>query len=211
MHELVWLGAILGALAVGVVSPGPSFVMIAREALATSRNNALAAALGMGLGGTLFALAALLGLQTMLLALPAVYLALKTLGGLYLCYIGGRIYLSAKLPLSLPKEGNPGTTRSARASFCLGLSTQLSNPKTAVVYASVFAALLPAHFSPSSSLVLVVLVFVLEAGWYAVVATLLSASAPRRTYTGLKPWVDRVAGLVMVGLGLRLILTAHKA
>jgi threonine efflux protein len=53
-------------------------------------------------------------------------------------------------------------------------------------------------------------VFAVEAGWYAVVATMLSSSRPRRAYLRYKAWVDRSAGLVMVGLGLKLIASARK-
>lgn len=63
MQEFLSLAGIIGALAIGVVSPGASFVMVAREAISTSRGNGLAASIGMGIGGVLFASAALLGLQ----------------------------------------------------------------------------------------------------------------------------------------------------
>src|SRR5262245_35830198 len=141
MHEFLSLGAILGALAIGVVSPGPSFVMVAREAVSVSRANGLAAAVGMGFGGALFAVAALAGLQAVLLAVPILYTTLKVLGGLYLGYLGYRIYAGARLPLATEDNGAGGSGRSVRASLWLGLTTQVSNPKTAVVYASVFAAL----------------------------------------------------------------------
>jgi threonine/homoserine/homoserine lactone efflux protein len=211
MQELLSLGAILGAMAIGVVSPGPSFLMVAREAVSLSRANGLAAALGMGLGGTIFALAALGGLQAVLLAVPVLYSTLKVLGGLYLCYLGYRIYAGAKRPLSVPDVRSGGAGRSIRRSLWFGLTTQVSNPKTAVVYASVFAAFLPSHLSLHLAIALVVLIFVLETSWYAIVATLLSTDAPRRAYVGYKALVDRVAGVVMVGLGLKLIANAQEA
>jgi threonine/homoserine/homoserine lactone efflux protein len=67
MQEFVALAGIIGALAVGVVSPGPSFVMVARLAVATSRASGLGAAVGMGMGGVVFAVTALFGLQAILL------------------------------------------------------------------------------------------------------------------------------------------------
>jgi threonine/homoserine/homoserine lactone efflux protein len=88
MQELATLASIVAALSVGVISPGPSFVMVARVAVASSRIRALATALGMGAGGAIFGAAALLGLQSVLLAVPALYAALRVLGGLYLCYLG---------------------------------------------------------------------------------------------------------------------------
>ncbi len=209
MQEIAALAGVIGALAVGTVSPGPSFVMVARLAVATSRANGLGAAVGMGAGGVVFAVAALLGLQAVLLAVPSVYLALKVLGGLYLAYLGLRIFRAAKVPLAVEASGQVIATTPSR-SFWLGLTTQVSNPKTAIVYASVFAAFLPGAFSPSFAVALVLVVFVVEAGWYAIVATLLSSSRPRRAYLGCKAWVDRAAGVVMVGLGLKLVASAHE-
>ena len=54
MDNLSALLGVIAALTVGVVSPGPSFVMVARTAVSSSRTNGLAAALGMGAGGVLF-------------------------------------------------------------------------------------------------------------------------------------------------------------
>ena len=210
MQEFVALAGIVGALAIGAVSPGPSFVMVARLAVATSRANGFAAAAGMGVGGLIFAAAALMGLQAVLLAVPSVYLALKVLGGVYLCYLGARIFMAARasLPIEVPGQANDS---SLSRSFWLGLATQLSNPKTAVVYASVFAAFLPGTVSPVFAAVLLCTVTAIEAGWYAVVAAMLSSSGPKRAYLSYKATVDRVAGLVMVGLGLKLISSSHQS
>ena len=211
MQELLSLSAVLGALAIGVVSPGPSFLMVAKESVSISRATGLAAALGMGLGGTVFAVAAIGGLHALLLAAPVLYSTLKLLGGLYLCYLGYRIYAHARQPLSIIDERRAGLARSVRASLLLGLTTQLSNPKTSIVYASVFAAFLPGHLSAPVAAGLIAIVFALETSWYAFIATMLSTAAPRRAYAECKTFVDRVAGIVMMGLGLRLIVGAHEA
>lgn len=209
MQEMIALVGIVVALGLGAASPGPSFVMVAREAVATSRLNALAAALGMGLGGLLFATAALLGLQALFQAVPLAYLLLKVLGGLYLAYLGYRIFRGAREPLALAVT-DEAARRPLRQSFLLGLSTQVSNPKTAIVYASVFASFLPGAVSWTLALGLLLSVFLVEFGWYAIVATLLSASASRRAYLRYKGWVDRLAGAIMVGLGIRLIAGAAR-
>jgi threonine/homoserine/homoserine lactone efflux protein len=204
MTELIALAGIVAALSVGVVSPGPSFVMVARVAISSSRVQALNAALGMGVGGVIFAAAALLGLQGVLLAVPALYVGLKVLGGLYLCYLGYLIFRSAKAPLAVQGVSRE-SARCASRSFWLGLLTQLSNPKTAIVYASVFAAFLPTSFTPVFAATLAALIFCIEAGWYCLVALLLSLARPQRAYLSYKGWVDRAAGAVMFGLGIKLV------
>ena len=210
MQESLSLAAVIAALALGVASPGPSFVMVAKEAVSRSWSHGLAAALGMGVGGVLFAGAALLGLQAVLLAVPALYVLLKVLGGLYLCWLGFRIFKGASAPVAaLSSSATPG--RSVRRSFWLGLSTQVSNPKTAVVYASVFAALLPSQVSAVLACALLLAVFCVEAAWYALVAVMLSSDSPRRAYLGFKVTIDRLAGVAMIALGVRLITSAAKS
>ena len=209
MNDLLALLGIAGALAIGVVSPGPSFVMIARTAVATTRGEALAAAAGMGVGGFLFGVAALVGLQGLLLAVPSLYIALKVVGGLYLAYLGLRIWRGAAQPLQVEAAAAGQAAKGRWRAFALGLATQVSNPKTAVVYASVFAAFLPQSFTLQFGAAVLALVLIIETGWYALVALGLSSERPRRAYLRCKRWVDRTAGGVMVLLGLKLVSSAR--
>ena len=188
--------AILGiavALTLGAMSPGPSFIMVARTSVAVSRRDGLAAAVGMGVGGVFFSAIALLGLISILTAIPLLHLVLKVLGGTYLIYLGYRIWRGARQPMVL--ENTPLQDRPTQPwrSFVLGLATQVSNPKTAVVYASIFASLLPSKVPP---LVLVALV--------------LSAPSPRAHYLASKVWLDRTAGAIMSLLGLKLIFETQQ-
>jgi threonine/homoserine/homoserine lactone efflux protein len=154
----------------------------------------------------LFAAAALLGLQSIFSAVPTLYIGLKILGGLYLCWLGILVWRSATHELAVAHGAGPGGK--ATGSFWLGLITQLSNPKTAIVYASVFAAFLPPHFSLAFAAGLLLAVFAVETSWYVLVAWVLSSPAPQRAYLACKTWVDRSAGAVMVGLGLKLATSA---
>lgn len=202
---------IAGAVTLGAMSPGPSFLMVARTALAASRADGVAAALGMGVGAVLIAVAALLGLHVVLNAVPWLHAAVKALGGAYLLWLGWHIWRGAKAPLAvIGTPGAEGAGRSLLRSFALGLATQASNPKTAVVYASIFVSLLPRELPAALMLVLPLLVFAVEAGWYAIVALVLSASSPRATYLRAKSTLDRVAGGVMAALGVKLLVEARR-
>lgn len=201
---------IAGAMIVGAMSPGPSFVMVARTAVSASRGDGLAAALGMGAGGIVFAVAALVGLQAAFLAVPALYLGVKLLGGAYLVYLGIRIWRGAREPLAVSQEeGPPGTRGNGWRAFLLGMGTQISNPKTAVVYASIFAAFLPREVPLALALAVPAVIFCIETGWYSIVALALSSAAPRSAYLRYKAWIDRAAGGVMVLLGVKLLSGAR--
>ncbi|MFN4278234.1 MAG: LysE family translocator [Ferrovibrio sp.] len=204
MDILLPLFSITVAIALGAASPGPSFVLVARTAIAAGRPAGLAAAFGMGLGGAVFAGLALLGLITLLAQVGWLYLGLKLAGGLYLCWLAFRLWRGAKQPLTVAADGV--AERGILRAFSVGLLTQLSNPKTAVVYAGIFAALMPAQPSFWLAALLVPAVFMVECGWYALVAVAFSAGRPRALYLNAKHWIDRAAGGVMALLGIRLIV-----
>jgi threonine/homoserine/homoserine lactone efflux protein len=209
MNEISSLAAIFGVLCVGTVSPGPSFVMVARTAVSSGQAEATAASLGMGIGGVIFAIAALAGLQALLLAVPTLYFALKLAGGLYLAYLGIRIWRGATEQLAVASEPTKKPEGSLVRFLIFGLGTQLSNPKTAIVYASVFATFLPHGVSFQAGMGLVTMVFLLETSWYALVALALSAEKPRKAYLRFKSLIDRIAGGVILLLGLKLASSAR--
>ena len=197
--------SIMAALIVGAMSPGPSFVVVSRIAISRSRLDGLAAALGMGAGGVVFAALALAGLTALLSQFEWLYVLLKVAGGAYLVYIAVNIWKGAGEPLEVSDAVNG--RRAPLRSFTTALLTQLSNPKTIIVYASLFAALLPRDVPLDLVVALPLGVFAVEAGWYSIVALAFSARHPRRLYLAAKGWIDRAAGAVMGGLGLRLILS----
>ena len=205
MTSISILAGILLAIAIGAMSPGPSFVLVSRTSIAHSRLHGLASAIGMGLGGAVFATLALLGLVALLQQVEWLYLVLKFAGGIYLVYLGIRIWQGANMPLTQAEEGDAARGASVWRSLGLAFVTQVSNPKTAVVYASIFAALMPAAPPLVMLLVLPPAIFVVEATWYAIVALAFSAPRSQRVYLRWKTAIDRLAALVIGGLGLRLV------
>lgn len=208
MELTLSLASVLGTLLIGAITPGPSFVLVARTSMTISRIDGLSTAIGMGIGAMVFSVVVLLGLQVALASVPWLYLQLKLIGGLYLVYVAISIWHGAKEPMVIHdvENGKPG---SVKKSFLVGLFTQLSNPKTAVVYGGIFAALLPHHLPPLAAAVLPLLVFLVEAGWYSIVALALSAETSQAAYLQSKIHIDRVAGGIIGILGIKLVAAAR--
>ncbi len=94
--------------------------------------------------------------------------------------------------------------RSLLKTFRDGLYTQLSNPKTALVFASIFTALLPAQIPTAFYYIVPLMSFLIDVSWYSLVALVLSADRPRRVYLRLKRRIDIATATVLGALGLRL-------
>ncbi|QGZ63458.1 LysE family translocator [Paraburkholderia acidisoli] len=206
MSPVAAVASILAAVLLGAMSPGPSFVLVARNSIGLSRRDGVATALGMGAGAICFSGIALAGLYTLLATVAWLYAALKIAGGVYLLYIASRIWRGAGQPVTVDKSHAPDA-RPGR-SFWSGLTTQLSNPKTAVAYGSIFVALLPQHPPLWCYFALPPLLFAIETGWYCVVALCFSSQRPRDLYLRAKSGIDRVAATAIAALGLRLIVSA---
>lgn len=208
-HLLLSLLTLLGAVAAGAISPGPSFIFVARTSVALSRRDGLAAALGMGTGAVLFAVLVMAGLQVVLATFETLYLAVRIAGALYLLYLAWGLLKDAKTPLQVDL-GSETADRSALRSFYRAFLTQVSNPKAMVVYGSMFAALLPRDLPRLVTVAVPMLVFVIETSWYAIVALALSREASRRAYLRCKTWIDRLAGGLMAALGARLLVSVNR-
>jgi threonine/homoserine/homoserine lactone efflux protein len=203
------LVGIATAVVLGAISPGPSFVLVSRTAMTASRPDGMATTLGMGTGAALLALAALAGLQGALMAFPTLYGAIRVIGGLYLAYLGARIWRAASHPVAADAfAGGAEDRRDLRRHFLLGLTTQLTNPATTLVLGSIFAAFMPKSMSLAFEAVLVAVVFAIDFSWYAIVTLLLSSDRPRDVYLRHQGWIDRAAGAVMVGMAGKLMAVA---
>lgn len=210
MHELAILISILGVFLLGAISPGPSFVVVSRIAISRSRMDGVMAAIGMGIGGFVFAAVAVAGLTAILLQVEWLNIALRLAGGAYLLWLGINIWRTAPEPLEVADTASerPSTLW---ASLLRALFVQLSNPKTAIFYASMFAALLPSPTPSWMYFALPPMLFLIEFGWYTVVAVGFSSRTPRAAYLRSKIWIDRTAGAVVGALGAKLMTDSVRS
>ncbi|MEO0369140.1 MAG: LysE family translocator [Pseudomonadota bacterium] len=206
MQEYSFLIAIAGVLIAGAMSPGPSFFVVAQNALSKSRADGIATAVGTALGVTIFALLAGLGVTTLIQEVPIVYLVFKIVGGAYLLWLAIKIWQGAPEPLSKIETDTAAVSGLWRC-FLKGLAVQTSNPKTAIVIAGIFAAFVPASPPAYTVLLVALIAFIIDFSWYALVAIALSNSKSKQAYTSAKTVFDRCAAIFLGLVGVRLILS----
>ena len=210
MHELAILISILGVFLLGAISPGPSFVVVSRIAISRSRMDGVMAAIGMGIGGFVFAAVAVAGLTAILLQVEWLNIALRLAGGAYLLWLGINIWRAAPEQLEVADIASERQS-TLWASLLRALFVQLSNPKPAIFYASMFAALLPSPTPSWMYYALPPMLFLIEFGWYTVVAVGFSSRTPRAAYLRSKIWIDRAAGAVVGALGAKLMADSVRS
>lgn len=151
--------------------------------------------------------------MALLLASEIVFQALRLAGAAYLLYLGAQSLRQAlrPIPLAVPPDA-AGKSRSRNAmapprAFFQGVLNDLGNPKMAVFFASI----LPQFATPGqgmfSALVLLGLTFsLLTLAWLALYAAVISAAGGFLSRSGWMRWLDAVAGVVLIALGLRAVV-----
>lgn len=185
-----------------VMSPGPSFLITARTAVAKSRVEGIKVALGLGAGAGIWAIAALLGLHLLFARVPMLYNAVQLAGSLFLLWIAWKIFAHAADPIRLDgvEEGGPGGS-----AFLKGFLTQVTNPKVVVFFGSVFVAMLPADVPLWMMVALVAIVTFNDFWWYSAVSLFFATGPVRAFYLRAKKWIDRVTAVFLGIIGLRLL------
>lgn len=185
-------------------SPGPAFLAVSRTAIGTSRAAGLIAAAAMATGALVWAVATFFGLHVLFAQAPWLYDALRLGGAAYLIYLGVGMLREAW------RGGAPVETvvpAAGRATFLRCLAVQLSNPKAAVFFGSIFVTLLPADAPLWVKGAALAILVMNEFGWYALVALVLSAPRARRIYGNAKRALDALFGGFLTVLGVKLALS----
>ena len=205
----VHLWAFVGIAALVIIAPGPDTVVVTKNALLHGRRAALATSLGVNTGLLIWTVAAALGIAAVVRESAVAFTVLKLVGAAYLVWLGIGALRAARRHAA--PEALHATRQSPRVGALLGyrqgLLSNLGNPKIAVF----FTGLLPQFVSPGKPVLepflllggLFVLMTVVWLCSYALLAARASAVLGRPR---VRAALDRVTGVVLVGLGVRLAL-----
>ncbi|MFE3986521.1 LysE family translocator [Nocardia tengchongensis] len=142
---MIETSAVLGvaAAALGLVlTPGPNMMYLVSRTVSQGRRAGLVSLGGVAVGFGVYLAAATAGITAVFAMVPALYLALKVAGALYLVYLAWKTLRPGGVALFAPTElpADP-----ARRLFAMGLVTNLLNPKIAILY----MALIPQFVAPA--------------------------------------------------------------
>ena len=205
MEHVVALSGIALVLLFVAMSPGPAFIVVTQNAVARSRSAGLVTAFGVSVGSVIWVGLVLVGISVVLEKAAWLYAGLRLIGGVSLVYLGIRLWRGAHHPMVQQLPGAAAT--SLPGALWRALLIQMLNPKAAVFFGSVFLTMLAPGAPGWVTVAALVLVFTIEFGWYAVVATAFSSRPARRAYAAGKVWIERIAGAWLAAFGAKLALS----
>ena len=191
-----WIG--VGLLALLTLSPGATTALVISVAAENGRRAAFITSLGIANGILVHATATALGLSVVLAASPEAFAVVKTMGALYLAYLGLRTLLRGG------RRRAAATMPSGRDFYTRGLLTNVLNPQVAIFYLT----FLPQFIQPNEPVLAKSVLFGLchaciAVTWFAAYAYGLTALASR--VRAVQPWIQRISGVALIGFAFRLL------
>lgn len=220
------LVAFVGIAALLTVTPGADMALVTRNTLRYGRRAALLTTLGIATGCLVHATLSALGLSAVLSRSAALYEAVKLAGAAYLVFLGAQALWGTIRPGETSTSHNstdrglfPGEdqaawpaparrreeTHDAMRCYVQGLLTNVLNPKVAVFYITFLPQFIGAGDPVLRKSLLLAGVHVgMGVVWLSAYAALVARLGELLLRDGVRRWLERATGAVLIGFGLRL-------
>jgi threonine/homoserine/homoserine lactone efflux protein len=197
--SLLWTVALTHLMA--LMSPGPDFVLIIRNALGKSRRDGYFTALGFATGVAFHLTWGLLGLSFLLERFPLFLQILQYGGALYLAYLGWQSWNSS--PFQFQKQTQK-QTQSNLVSFREGLITNLLNVKAMLFFISLLVNVLTPEIDLNIRLTAVLLMVTLTALWFSLVTRFFTQTKVQQLFLAAQKPIERTLAVILWLLALKL-------
>ena len=185
--------------AMGAISPGPSLAVVLRNTISGGRTQGVMTGIGHGLGFSIYAFIAVMGLSSLLFANEDIFHLLQWAGALVLIWLGFNMITHNQPVLSKENEG------SGYRGFLEGFLIAFLNPKILVFLVAVFSQFINPDITNTGRLIMAMMAGIIDTTWYVLVAAVLAGTSIIDKLRLNAAIIDRLIGIVLLMLAILLI------
>lgn len=198
---------LMGVFGLALISPGPDLVVALRNSVLYSRTVGIFTALGFAAGVLIHVSYTLAGLAALIAHSALLFNILKYAGAAYLFYMGWKALKSKGFDApSINNNDHAANTISPLKAFRSGFLTNALNPKATIFFMAIFSQFIGADTAFSVQVLYAGTCIAMTALWFSIVAVVLTAPRIKSIFLRASRWIDRICGVLFIGLGLRLAL-----
>ncbi len=188
-------------------SPGPDFALVSRQALLQGRRAGLWVSLGIALGLAIHIMYSVAGLAALIAHSTIWMSAIKLIGGSYLLYLGYQGIRAKRHPGTLSNEPAMITEAAAHRLVWKGFLCNTFNPKAPIYFLSLFTIVLSPDLPLRTLAVYGIWIMLLQLFWFSLITLFFSQPLIRTRFLAMSHWIDRLFGVAMMGLGLKVLFS----
>ena len=189
----------------GAMSPGPSMAVVINNAIFKGKYNGILTAIGHGIGITVYATFAVLGLGLIIKTNLFIFNSLKILSIIFLIFMGIKSILK-KEKLDVEKKDIKQNT----VSFLQGFSIAILNPKIFIWFIAVYSQFMSTNNHLIFDILLILIAGITDACWYIILTltvTMASAFSFFQTKINL---IQKIQGFFFIFIALGLLINLLK-
>ncbi len=218
-HEFITVAAFH---LLAVISPGPDFAVVVKQSVSQGRKTGIYTAFGVGTAILIHVSYSLLGIGLLIRNSQWLFDILKYVAAAYLFYIGTKAVRATKTSsteieeiIDTPEGFSKSTSDNSQTveqtflkAYWMGFLTNGLNPKATLFFFSLFAVVI----SPSTPVLVQagygIYMAIMTALWFVLVALLFGHKKVRIKFEKMGHWFDRVMGVALIGLGIKIATTS---
>ena len=195
IESLLWMSFIC---AMGAISPGPSLVVVLRNTISGGRTRGVMTAIGHGIGFSIYAFVAVMGLSSVLLANEQIFLLLQSAGALFLIWLAFSMITHKN---SVSSEENE---QSVYKGFLEGFMIAFLNPKILVFLVAIFSQFINSDITDYGRFIMAITAGIIDTIWYVLVALTLADTKFINSLGVNVVFIDRFTGTILFIFGILL-------
>ena len=192
-----------------VASPGPDFAIVVRQSITYGRKTALYTSFGVGMGIMIHVFYSLLGIGLIVSQSIMLFTIMKMAGAGYLMFIGFKAMCTKKVSLTFAERVNDQLPTPMKAIWT-GFLTNGLNPKATLFFLSLFTVVISPETPIFIQFLYGIYMAMATALWFSMVSMLFGQERVRHLFGRVGHWFERLMGLSLCLLGLRLLFVAKK-
>ncbi|ELQ6124784.1 LysE family transporter [Cronobacter dublinensis] len=192
--------------ALGMLSPGPDFFLVIKNAARYPRSAAMMTAAGVIAGVITHMTYCVAGIAVVITTTPWLFGALKYVGAAYLVWLGVNALL-ARGTTSLALDGVAQESTSLKKAFLQGYLCNLLNPKATLFFLAMFTQVLNVNSGIMEKLWYAGIIVALTLVWWPLLVWLIQSAPVRRGLTKAQKVIDKLLGGMLLALGIKVALS----
>ncbi|EOC1473554.1 LysE family transporter [Cronobacter turicensis] len=192
--------------ALGMLSPGPDFFLVIKNAARYPRSAAMMTAAGVVAGVVTHMTYCVAGIAVVITTTPWLFGALKYVGAAYLVWLGINALL-ARGTTSLALDGVAQESTSLKKAFIQGYLCNLLNPKATLFFLAMFTQVLNVNSGLMEKLWYAGIIVALTLVWWPLLVLLIQSQPVRRGLTKAQKVIDKLLGGMLLALGIKVALS----
>ena len=190
----------------GMISPGPDFFLVIKNAARYPRLAAMMTSLGVVCGVITHMSYCVAGLAVVITTTPWLFSLLKYVGAAYLIWVG----IQALFSRTNSKMNLDNLTQQPvklHTAFVQGYLCNLLNPKATLFFLAMFTQVLQINSSLGEKFWYASIIVCLSMIWWPLLVILIQSGPVRRGLAKAQKLIDKLLGGVLIALGIKVALS----